>query len=235
MSFNSDHSVICSYVLKKKVKITKADLGAFLNLRTEGARAHSLITTSDYEWYEINTVIRRINFNEHISKVFSLIRNARIIEHVLRTSIIPKAADRINITPLLSMVTFLIMTKEPIDEAQLILDYLYGLSEIGHVEHKRKNNIALGHLVSYILEKKYNLVHPDQEFEEPLYYNDGSFRAIFNKDEPSKTHVISDTKEEHEAAPAPANEPNYQDLFQRFDRLKTHFDQRFDQIEAHMQ
>ncbi|KAI0488626.1 hypothetical protein KFK09_028465 [Dendrobium nobile] len=82
---------------------------------------------------------------------------------------------------------------------------------------------------------KYNLVHLDRDFEEPLYYNDGSFRAIFNKDEPSKIHVISDTEEEHEAAPAPANEPNYQDLIQKFDRLETHFDQRFDQIKAHMQ
>ncbi|KAI0494003.1 hypothetical protein KFK09_024134 [Dendrobium nobile] len=102
------------------------------------------------------------------------------------------------------------------------------------LEHKRKKNIALGYLVAYILEKKYNLVHPNQEFEEPLYYNDGSFRAIF-KEEPSKTHVISDTKEEPEAAPAPANEPNYQDLVQRFDHLETHFDQRFDQIETHLQ
>ncbi|PKU60064.1 hypothetical protein MA16_Dca014959 [Dendrobium catenatum] len=121
------------------------------------------------------------------------------------------------------------------NEAQLILDYLYGLFEIGHVEHKRKKNISLGHLVVYILDKKYNLVHPNQEFEEPLYYNDGSFRAIFSKDELSKTHVISDTEEEHEAAPAPVNDPNYQNLVQRFDLLKTHFNKRFDQIEAHMQ
>ncbi|PKU85783.1 hypothetical protein MA16_Dca010497 [Dendrobium catenatum] len=168
-------------------------------------------------------------------KVSSLVRNARIIQHVLRTSIIPKAGDRINITPLLSIVTFLVITKQPIDEAQLIIDYLYGLSEIGHVDHKRKKNIALGHLVAYILDKKNNLVHPDQDFEEPLYYNDGSFKAIFNKEEPSKIHVISDTKEEHEAAPTPANVPNYQDLVQRFDRLETHYNQRFDQIEAHIQ
>ncbi|PKU79453.1 hypothetical protein MA16_Dca000798 [Dendrobium catenatum] len=216
--------------LRKKVEITKADLGVFLNLRTEGARAHTLITTSDYEWYEINTVIRGINFNKHMPKVSGLVRNARIIQHILRT-IISKAGDRINITLLLSMVTFLITTKEALDETQLILDYLYGLSKIGHVEHKRKKNIALGHIVAYILEKKYNLVHLDQEFEEPLYYNDGSFRAILNKDEPSKTHVISDIEEEHEAAPTPTNEPNYQDLVQRFYRLETHFDQ----IEAHMQ
>ncbi|PKU80197.1 hypothetical protein MA16_Dca005728 [Dendrobium catenatum] len=90
-----------------------------------------------------------------------------------------------------------------------------------------------GHLVSYVMQKKYNLVHPDQEYEEPLYYNDGSFRAIF-KEESGKAHVISDTEKEHEGAPAPANEPNYQNLVQRFDQLETHFDHRLDQIETHL-
>ncbi|KAI0519752.1 hypothetical protein KFK09_007212 [Dendrobium nobile] len=87
------------------------------------------------------------------------------------------------------------------DEVQLLIDYIYGLSEIGHVAHKRKKNIALGHLVAYILEKKYDLVHPNHDLEEPLYYNDGSFRAIFNKDEPRAQHVISNSEEE--PAPAP--------------------------------
>ncbi|PKU62717.1 hypothetical protein MA16_Dca024209 [Dendrobium catenatum] len=160
-----------------------------------------------------------------------LIKDQLTFRHVLRNSIIPKAGDRVNITHLLSIVTYLIMTKQPIDEAQLILDYLFGLSKIGHIYHKRKKNIALGHLVAFILEKKYDLVHPVQDFEEVLYYNDGSFRAIFNKDEPRKAHVISDSEEE----PAPASEPNYQDLVHRFDRLETHLDQRFYQIETYLQ
>ncbi|PKU76575.1 hypothetical protein MA16_Dca001179 [Dendrobium catenatum] len=179
-------------------------------------------------------VIRGNDLDEHVARVSGLLRNAQLIQHVLRTSIIPKAGDRVNTTPLLSMVTFLIMSNKPIDEAQLILDYLYGLSEIGHAEHKRKRNIALGRLVNYVLENKYNLFYPDQEYEELLYYNDGSFRAIF-KEESGKSHVISDIEEEPEGAPAPANELNYQYLVQRFDRLETHFDQRFDQIETHLQ
>ncbi|PKU72920.1 hypothetical protein MA16_Dca007483 [Dendrobium catenatum] len=40
---------------------------------------------------------------------------------------------------------------------------------------------------------------------------------------------------EEEEEPAPANEPNYQDLVQRFGRLETHVDQRIDQIETHLQ
>ncbi|PKU69968.1 hypothetical protein MA16_Dca014927 [Dendrobium catenatum] len=128
-------------------------------------------------------VISKNSIDEHVARVSGLVRDARIIQHVLRTLIIPKAGDRINITPLLSMVTFLIMSEVPIDEVQLLLDYLYGLSEIGHAKQKRKRNIALGHLVTYILEKKYNLNHPNQEYEEPLYYNNGSFREIFKNDD----------------------------------------------------
>ncbi|PKU73520.1 hypothetical protein MA16_Dca008084 [Dendrobium catenatum] len=223
MSFNPDHSVINSFVLKKKVEITKADLGIFLNLRTEGIRPHTL-TTSNFDWTEVNRVIREVNFKEHLPKVATLVFDAHIIQHILRTSKIPKAGDRVNITPLLSTVTYFIMNKQPINEAQLLIDYIYGLSEIGHVTHKRKKNIALGHLVSYILEKKYDLIHPDKEFEELLYYNDASFRVIFNKEEPRKTHVV--ISESEEAEPTHACEPNYQDLVQRFDSLETHFDQR---------
>ncbi|PKU66817.1 hypothetical protein MA16_Dca014424 [Dendrobium catenatum] len=233
MSFNSDHSIINSFVFKKKIEITKADFGIFLNLRTEGLRAHAL-TTTNFDWTEVNHVIRGIRVKDHLPKVSTLVRDARIIQHVLKTSIIPKAGDIVNITPLLSNVAYMIMIRQPIDEAQLLIDYIYGLSEIGHVDHKRKKSIALGHLIAHILEKKYDLIHPEQDFEEPLYYNDVSFRAIFNKDEPSKTHVVLSETEE-EAEPSHAAEPNYQDLVQRFDNLEAHFDQRFDQIETHLQ
>ncbi|PKU64610.1 hypothetical protein MA16_Dca015871 [Dendrobium catenatum] len=232
MSFNSDHIIINSFVFKKKIEITKVDLGIFLNIRTEGLRAHTL-TTTNFDWTELNRVIRGVKVNDQLPKVATLVCDARIIQHVIRTFIKPKVGDRVNIT-LLSTVTYMIMTRQLIDEAQLLIDYIYGLSEIGHVDHKRKKNIALGHLIAYILEKKYDLIHQVQDFEEPLYYNDESFRAIFNKEEPSKTHVVLSETEE-EAEHSHAAEPNYQDLVQRFDNLEGHFDQRFDQIETHLQ
>ncbi|PKU72384.1 hypothetical protein MA16_Dca023604 [Dendrobium catenatum] len=233
MSFNSDHSVISSFNFNTKIEITKADLGIFLNIRTEGLRAHTS-TTTNFDWTEVNCVIRGVKVKDHLPKVATLVRDARIIQHILRTSIIPKAGERVNITPLLSTVTYMIMTRQPIDEAQLLIYYIYCLSEIGHVDHKRKKNIALGHLIFYILEKKYDLIHPVQDFEEPLYYNDTSFRAIFNKEEPSKTHIVlSETEEETEHSHT--IEPNYQDLVQRFDNLDAHFDQKLDQIRTHLQ
>ncbi|PKU72872.1 hypothetical protein MA16_Dca016617 [Dendrobium catenatum] len=49
-----------SYVLKKKVEITKEDLGIFLNLRTQGIRAHTLTSSTNYDW----TVVNQISFEK---------------------------------------------------------------------------------------------------------------------------------------------------------------------------
>ncbi|PKU72932.1 hypothetical protein MA16_Dca007495 [Dendrobium catenatum] len=87
---------------------------------------------------------------------------------------------------------------QPIDEAQLIIDYIHGLLEIGHVSHKRKKNIALGHLVTYILKKKYNFVHPGALLELPIYFTDPSFRALFGRDD------ASEKPKGEGGAPAPA-------------------------------
>ncbi|KAI0496393.1 hypothetical protein KFK09_022709 [Dendrobium nobile] len=234
MSFNSDHSCISSFVFKQKVEITKHDIGAFLNLRTEGYRAHTLMTETTFKWYDVNRVIRQNGLDYHVARVSSMTKNARIIQHILRSSIIPKAGDRINIIPLLSVLTFLIIECHPIDEAQLIIDHIYGLSEIGHADQKRKRNISLGHLVTYILEKKYNLVHPDEEYEEPVYYNDASFRLLFKEEKEKEKAHASASEEVEEGVQTSAPQSDYQNLIERFDRLETHVDQRFDQFDAQL-
>ncbi|PKU87620.1 hypothetical protein MA16_Dca009792 [Dendrobium catenatum] len=235
MSFNSDHSIISSFVFKKKVEITKHDLGAFLNLRTEGYRAHTLMSENSFKWFQINNIIRGNAIDNHVARVSGMTQDARIIQHILRSSIIPKAGDRINITPLLSCLTFLIMSRHPIDEAQLIIDHIYGLSEIGHADQKKKKNISLGHLITYILEKKYNIVHPDEEYEEPVYYNNASFRLLFKEEkEKGKAHDSASEEEEEEGEHTSAPQSDYQNLIERFDRLETHIDQRFDQFDAQL-
>ncbi|KAH0465989.1 hypothetical protein IEQ34_006092 [Dendrobium chrysotoxum] len=153
--------------------------------------------------------------------------------HILRTSIIPKAGDRINMTPLLSTLTYLIMIETPINKAQLIMDYIYKLSDIGHPHNRRKKNVAIGHLITYILEKKYNLIHPKPPNELPVYFTDASFCAFFGWDQSSKEEDFEG--ERRAPAPAPgANQNFYQKMVQHFNRLKTHFDQHFDQIENHL-
>ncbi|KAL0906144.1 hypothetical protein M5K25_024612 [Dendrobium thyrsiflorum] len=200
--------------------------------RTEGVRAHSMSLESEYNLTGVNQVLRGLDQICHLPRVYTLNQNARIIQHVLRSSIIPKAGDRINMTPLLSCVTYLIMTDTPFDEAQLILDYIQSLTDIRHPSTKRKKNIALGHLVCYVLEKKYSLVHPNPPTEEPIFFTNASFRALFSQGSDSG----GEEEQEPQGAPAPVAAPAqdqnaFQDLAQRFGQLETHFDQHFDQLE----
>ncbi|KAL0923907.1 hypothetical protein M5K25_004694 [Dendrobium thyrsiflorum] len=135
-------------------------------------------------------------------------------------------------TPLLSCVTYLIMTNTPFEEAYLVMDYIQNLTDIRHPSTKRKKNIALGHLVCYILEKKYNIVHLDPPTEEPIFFTNASFRALFNQGSDSGGEGEPEEEATPVPAPAPAQDQNtYQDLAQRFGHLETHFDQHFDQLE----
>ncbi|KAL0905968.1 hypothetical protein M5K25_024423 [Dendrobium thyrsiflorum] len=224
---------LSSFVMQQKVTIDKEDLGNFLHLRTEGDRLHTLIQEADISWSLVNDTLRGNKDKVHQPRVYTLLQNARIIQHVLRSSIIPKAGDRVNITPLLSLVTHLIMTNTPFDEAQLILDYIHSLSDIRHPQTKRKKNIALGHLVCYILEKKYNLIYPEPPTEEPIFFTNASFRSLFH--DPSVEGEDSEGDKEAPSEPAPVpNQNAFHDIIQRFDTMETNFDQRFDQIDLHM-
>ncbi|KAL0924008.1 hypothetical protein M5K25_004808 [Dendrobium thyrsiflorum] len=135
-------------------------------------------------------------------------------------------------TPLLSCVTYLIMTNTPFDEVQIIMDYIQNVTDIRHPSTKRKKNIALRHIVCYVLEKKYNIVHLDPPTEEPIFFTNASFRALFNQGSDSGREGEPEQEASSAPTPAPAQEQNaYHELFQRFDRLETHFDQHFDQLE----
>ncbi|KAL0909872.1 hypothetical protein M5K25_020780 [Dendrobium thyrsiflorum] len=224
---------LTSFVMQQKVIIDKEDLGTFLHLRTEGDRLHTLIQEADISWSLVNDTLRGNKDKVHQPRVYTLLQNARIIQHVLRSSMIPKAGDRVNITPLLSLVTHLIMTNTPFDEAQLILDYIHRLSDIRHPQTKRKKNIALGHLVCYILEKKYNLIYPEPPTEEPIFFTNASFRSLFH--DPSVEGEDSEGDKEAPSEPAPVpNQNAFNDIIQRFDTMETNFGQRFDQIDIHM-
>ncbi|KAL0915979.1 hypothetical protein M5K25_013452 [Dendrobium thyrsiflorum] len=211
--------------MQQKVTIEKEDLGTFLHLRTEGDRLHTLIQKSDISWSLVNDTLRRNKDKFHQPRVYTLLQNARIIQHVLISSIIPKAGDRVNMTHLLSLVTHLIMSNKPFDEAQLILDYIHSLSDIRHTQIKRKKNIALGHL--------YNLIYPEPPTEEPIFFTNASFRSLVH----DPTIEGEDSEGEKEVPPEPAPVPNqntFQDMIQRFDTMETNFGQRFDQIDLHM-
>ncbi|KAL0917955.1 hypothetical protein M5K25_013065 [Dendrobium thyrsiflorum] len=166
--------------------------------------------------------------------MFVIIKIPRLgLRSATRSSIIPKAGDRVNMTPLLSVVTHLIMSGKPFDEAQLILDYIHSLSDIRHPQTKRKKNIALGHLVCYILEKKYNLIYPEPPTEEPIFFTNASFRLLVH--DPTVEGEDSEGEKEVPPEPAPVTNQNaFKDMIQRFDTMEINFGQRFDQIDLHM-
>ncbi|KAL0907135.1 hypothetical protein M5K25_025679 [Dendrobium thyrsiflorum] len=125
------------------------------------------------------------------------------------------------------------MTNTPFDEAQLILDYIHSLSDIRHPQTKRKKNIALGHLVCYILEKKYNLIYPEPPTEEPIFFTNASFRSLVHNPTVEGENSEGDKEAPSEPAPVP-NQNAFHDIIQRFDTMETNFGQRFDQIDLHM-
>ncbi|KAL0907946.1 hypothetical protein M5K25_022403 [Dendrobium thyrsiflorum] len=142
------------------------------------------------------------------------------------------AGDRVNMTPLMSIVTYLIMSNTPFDEAQLILDYIHNLTDIRHPQTKRKKNLALGHLVSYVLQRKYGLNYSEPPTEELIFLTNCSFRSLFHENQPAEGEDL-----EGEAAPEPAPGPDqnaYKEIINRFGTMEAHFDQRFDQIELRM-
>ncbi|KAH0461855.1 hypothetical protein IEQ34_009430 [Dendrobium chrysotoxum] len=69
--------------------------------------------------------------------------------------------------------------------------------------NRRKKNVALGYLITYILEKKYNLIHPKLLNELPVYFIDASFCALFGWDQSSEGE---DSKEKG-GTPAPIPTP----------------------------
>ncbi|PKU63476.1 hypothetical protein MA16_Dca022127 [Dendrobium catenatum] len=91
----------------------------------------------------------------------SLLKDARTIQHILHTSIIPKAGDRVHITPLLSLNTFYILSHKEFNATDMIFRYIEHLTTIRDPGHRRKHNLALGHLIAYVLD----VATHDPEFE----------------------------------------------------------------------
>ncbi|PKU72501.1 hypothetical protein MA16_Dca014544 [Dendrobium catenatum] len=109
-----------SYVNRCPIEITYQDCVKLLQLSTIGDKLHIIISDPDFDWSMENHFLRQTNAPFHVGETSSLVKDARTIQHVLRTSIIPKAGDRIHITPLLSLTTFYIMAHREFNTADII-------------------------------------------------------------------------------------------------------------------
>ncbi|PKU70236.1 hypothetical protein MA16_Dca011082 [Dendrobium catenatum] len=174
-------------------------------LSTTGNKLHSLIFYPDFDWSTANHFLRHTNVHFHVGETSSLLKDARTIQHVLRTSLIPKVGDRVHITPLLSLTTFYILAHREFNSTDMIFHYIEHLTTIRDTGHKRKPNLALGHIIAYVLESKYNLQYLVPPNHPPPFYTNNSFNALHS------THLHPRDGEaqgaEKEEAPAPAHVP----------------------------
>ncbi|KAI0502597.1 hypothetical protein KFK09_017551 [Dendrobium nobile] len=201
------------------------------SISTIGDKLHLISSDPDFDWSTANHFLRQTNAPFHVGETSSLVKDARIIQHVLRTSIIPKAGDRIHITPLLSLTTFYIMAQREFNSTDLLFRYIDHLTTIRDPGHKRKLNLALGHIKVYVLETKYNLQYPARPDLHPPYYSNNSFTAFHSTRLLPGDGEGRGAREEEAPTPAPVLDPvplhqhsPVDQLIERFDRWEIRFD-----------
>ncbi|KAL0927639.1 hypothetical protein M5K25_001832 [Dendrobium thyrsiflorum] len=211
LRINSDYTSLQSYLDKRPVEISYKDLEEILHLSTTGDKLHNIVSDPDYNWSQANQFLRNTPAPFHVSVTSSLGKDARIIQHVLQSSIIPKAGDRIHITPLLSLTTFYIMACREFNASDLFIRYIENLTTIRNPGHHRKPNLALGHIIFYVLTTKYNLGFPSTSNSKtipPTFFTNNSFHILHS------THLHPEQgeagEEEEEALPEQAQQQQFQ-------------------------
>ncbi|KAI0496364.1 hypothetical protein KFK09_022696 [Dendrobium nobile] len=178
LRINPTFTALSSYVNRRPVEITYHDCVDLLQLSTTGDKLHLIAPDPDLDWSTANHFLHQTNVPYHVGETSSLVKDARTIQHVLRTYVIPKAGDRIHITPLLSLTTFYIMDHREFNTADLLFRYIDHLITISDPGHKRKPNLALGHIIAYVLETKYQLQYPIPPKLPTPFYSNNSFTAL---------------------------------------------------------
>lgn len=100
--------------------------------------------------------------------------------HVLRNDIILKARDWVHITLHVFTITYFIMTSMPFIATNLLTSYIESLIIIRDPNTHRKPNLALGHLISYILLIKYDLSYPATLDHIPSFFINLVFYIFYN-------------------------------------------------------
>ncbi|KAL0903309.1 hypothetical protein M5K25_027678 [Dendrobium thyrsiflorum] len=96
------------------------DYHELLRLSTTRDKLHVLVLDLNFDWSPTNHFLRNTNVSYHDGISSYLVKDARTIQHFLRSSIILKVGERIHITPLLSMTTYYIMAHRNFNATNLI-------------------------------------------------------------------------------------------------------------------
>ncbi|KAL0919770.1 hypothetical protein M5K25_011888 [Dendrobium thyrsiflorum] len=195
---------------------------------------YSLACVVDNEYHYLKIKLASTPFHNGFTS--DLGKDARTIQHVLRSSVIPKARDRIHITPLLSFTTFYIMAQRKFNASDLIIRYIENLTTIRDPRHHRKPNLALGHLISYVLTTKYNFEFPSSSTSpthRPIFFSNNSFHILhstrLHPEQGEEGEEAEEAQPEQVPDPVPAPAPLRQhsqidQLVDRFDAFETRFD-----------
>lgn len=111
--------------------------------------------------------------------VKGLVHDACAIHNVLKYNVILKVDDCINITPLLSVVTYFIMTNTTFNIIDLLIWHIENLTIARNPQFNKKHNLALGHMIVYLLEVKYNISYPIELKHIPSHFTNHSFHDFF--------------------------------------------------------
>ncbi|KAI0527546.1 hypothetical protein KFK09_003150 [Dendrobium nobile] len=77
------------------VEITYQYCQEFLQLFTTGGKLDTLCFDPDFDWALTNHFLSNSNVYFHIRETSSLLKDAKTIQHILHTSVILKASDRV--------------------------------------------------------------------------------------------------------------------------------------------
>lgn len=80
--------------------------------------------------------------------VNGLVLKAHVNQYILRHNVIVKVDDCINITHLLSIVTYFYMTHTQFNVAHFLICYIENVTIVRNIKSKQKYNLALRHMIA---------------------------------------------------------------------------------------
>ncbi|KAL0902928.1 hypothetical protein M5K25_028384 [Dendrobium thyrsiflorum] len=126
------------------------------------------------------------------------------------------------------MTAYFIMTEIDFNVVNIIIRYLENLTCIQDLRHRRKPNLALGHIISFISESKYNFQFPAPLDHLQILYSNSSF-YILHSTRHCNIQNVDDEQVEVEGGPAPTPWEAHFDTYiiehqQQHDNDMDHFD-----------
>ncbi|KAG0492323.1 hypothetical protein HPP92_005721 [Vanilla planifolia] len=157
LEISKDYSVARSYLHRIPVEIKKEDLNGFFKIPSDGPTLWPNCESPVFDWTEVNRVICNLSRGRHVQKVKLLTPKAYLVQHLLRSTIMPKRGDRQHITPWLSLATYYCLKKESFDLAETIFRLMKKILVVKNPNYKKKINLSYGHLIAALISLKYSV------------------------------------------------------------------------------